>query len=90
MFRLQTCQTNCVLQTKAAAIHFRVGSKLHDEHGRHALQQRKLMSCLLQPFFQVFIDKFVCLLQGRLVCFHIYRTCYVIIFASTFKSYMIG
>ena len=59
MFRLQTCQTNCVLQTKAAAIHFRVGSKLHDEHGRHALQQRKLMSCLLQPFFQVFIDKFV-------------------------------
>ena len=73
MFGLQTCQTNCLLQANTPALHLRVGSKHHGKYGSHVPQQRKLMPCLLQPFFQVFSYKFVCLLQGRLVCFHIYR-----------------
>ena len=45
-------------------------------------------SCLLQPFFQVFIYKFACLLQDRLIWFHIYQTwSYVIIFVRTFECY---
>ena len=53
-------------------LHFRVDSKHHGKYGRGIPQ---LMSCLLQPFFQVFIYKPVCFPQDRLVCFYIYRTC---------------
>ena len=53
-------------------LHFRVDSKHHVKYGRGIPQ---LMSCLLQPFFQVFIYKLVCFLQDRLAGFYIYRTC---------------
>ena len=60
------------LQAKTPDLHFRVGSKHHNKHGSHVLKQRKLMSCLLQPFFQVFIHKFVCLIASRPVSWHSY------------------